>query len=362
MKTEDIARRLIALETVSPINSGEAFSYLMKILKSHGIEPELRKYEGVCNLYAGFGDESVCFNGHMDVVPPGNGWTSDPFDPVVTEGRLYGRGASDMKGGLAAQIAAFLELKEKGHRGASLMVAGDEEQGGRKGTSAMLQDLRENERLPEVAVIGEPTDLDIQVGMRGIAWLEVHVFGDEYHASKPRLGDNAASDLPEALEALNSLEMSHSEDDRLPEPTSEVTTVNTNRVYNSTPSRITVGMDIRYVRSQSLKTIIRDVEAALSEVDAEHRVEVRNHHGEPFLLENQGLQEAAVSAVESMTGNTPEAVTSGGASDGRFFAREDIPFMEIGLDTEEVHTANESCSVQKMQQLKDSYVEFAERI
>ena len=362
MKAEDIARRLISQETVSPVSSGSTFGYLKRMLESHGLKPDIREYGGVCNLYAGFGDESMCFNGHIDVVPPGNGWTSDPFDPVVTDGRLYGRGASDMKGGLAAQIAAFLELKDREHRGASLMIAGDEEQGGRKGTSAVLQDLREDGRLPEVAVIGEPTDLDIQVGMRGIVWLDVHVFGDEYHASKPRLGDNAASDLPDVLEALNSLEMSHSEDDRLPEPTSEVTAIDTSDVYNSTPSRITVGMDIRYVRSQSPKTIVRDVEAALSEVDADYRVEVRGNHGEPFLLEDRSLQEAAVSAVESVTGNTPEAVTSGGASDGRFFAREDIPFVEIGLDTEEVHTANESCSVQRMRQLKESYVEFAERI
>jgi succinyl-diaminopimelate desuccinylase len=347
---------------VSPVTSEEAFSHLNKMLESHGVKPEIREYEGVYNLYAGFGDESVCFNGHIDVVPAGNGWTSDPFDPVVTDGRLYGRGASDMKGGLAAQIAAFLELKERGHRGASLMIAGDEEQGGRRGTSAMLQDLREDGRLPETAVIGEATDLDIQVGMRGIVWLDVHVFGDEYHASKPQLGDNAASDLPSVLEALNSLKMSQNEDDRLPEPTSEVTAIDTSDVYNSTPSCITVGMDIRYVRSQSPKTIVRDVEDALSGEDTDYRVEIKNQHGEPFLLENRGLREAAVSAVESVTGRTPEAVTSGGASDGRFFAREDIPFLEIGLDTEEVHTANESCSVQKMEQLKKCYVEFAERI
>jgi Acetylornithine deacetylase/Succinyl-diaminopimelate desuccinylase and related deacylases len=362
LKPCEIAQELISQETVSPIESGDAFQYLIQVLESHDVEPELREYGGVYNLYAGFGDESVCFNGHMDVVPPGNGWTSEPFDPVVADGRLYGRGASDMKGGLAAQIAAFLELKERGHSGASLMVVGDEEQGGRRGTSAMLQDLREEGRLPKVAVIGEPTDLDIQVGMRGIVWLDIHVFGDEYHASKPRLGDNATSDLPEVLKALNGLEMSHSEDDKLPKPTSEVTAVNTGDVYNSTPSRITVGMDIRYVRSQSPKTIVRDVESALSEVEADYRVEVRSNSGEPFLLENRGFQEAAVSAVESVTGDTPEAVTSGGASDGRFFAREDIPFVEIGLDTEEVHVANESCSVHRMRQLKESYVQLAERI
>lgn len=364
MDAVELAKRLISYDTVSPVQDTEAVGFLVELLDRHGIDAEVVDIGGVKNLVAtiGTGDPRICLNGHLDVVEPGRGWTvTGPFRPIEQDGRLYGRGAADMKAALAAQIRAFIDLyQDPDFDGTvTLMVVGDEERGGHHGTLQLL------ERFDpfDYAIIGEPTDMDLQVGVRGIVWANVYLRGTSHHAARPHQAENITGRLPDAIRALESMELTHDGVGPFPEPTAPITEIETSGPRNSLPGEVRIGLDIRHLPSQDQDTIGADICAALDAVEPEldYELELMDMGG-AFLLEDGGFREASLGAITDATGREPEEVTVGGSSDGRFFAQKGTPFIELGVEQHPGHRVDESCSIEQVRQLRTIYVDITRRL
>lgn len=367
IETKELAEELIEFETLPPVEDPAVFEFLQTYLADHGIEAEIHNFNGVKNLTAeiGEGATEICFNGHLDVVDPGEGWkVTQPFNPREMNDRLYGRGASDMKTGVAAMVNAFIDLYKKGEVDGrvTLMLTGDEEIGGENGTETLVAGFMNNGHDFDYAIVGEPTDLNIQVGTRGVAWFNVHLKGDEIHAARASLVDNVMDDLPKVVDALNNLEMEYEGNEAMPEPSSEVTLIETNKTYNSTPSTVKLGMDFRYLPNQSINDIRKDIDNALRKFDVEYEVELENDHGGAYLLQDEEFKKIAIEEVEKVKGVKPDEITEGGASDGRFFSEHGTPFIELGVDQEPAHQTDEFCEVEKIEKLRVAYRNIAEKL
>lgn len=368
MKTEEIAKELVKYETVSPVKDSEIFEFLKGILEEHGIRVEIKEINGVYNLVAETGSDgtSTCLNGHLDVVEPEGEWSiTDPFKPVIKDGTLYGRGATDMKGEVAAQVNAFIDLHQDSDfkDRTVLMLVGDEEIGGFNGSKPLVDDYYSKNSGFDYAIVGEPTDLDIQVGTRGVLWLNIILEGEGVHASRAHKAQmNVMEELPKAIEKLNNLELNYKNEGDLPDPSREVTKIDSTDTYNSVPGELSIGMDIRYLPGQTIEDIVKDVENALEDLDCGVKVEVEQDHGGAFELEDDNFREATTSVMKQIRGEKPRQITEGGASDGRFFAEKNTPFIELGLNQESVHGENEYCDIEKMKKLREGYYRIVKNL
>ena len=350
----ELAEKLIETETVTPVEDPGLYQRIASLLRSHGIEPEIQEYSDVQNLKASFGSgTSICFNGHLDVVEPEGEWEkTQPFKAFQDTEYIYGRGASDMKGGLAAEIAAFIELKQEGFPGKlTLMIGGDEELGGRHGTAEMVNGY-------DYAVIGEPTDLNVQVGTRGVLWLDVTLYGQGIHASRASQAElKVTEELPDAVDRLENIEFDQS-DDKLPDPGLEVTKIETTSTYNSVPGKVEIGLDIRYLPGMEEEEIKEKVRESLAGIEASYEVKTRVNHGGAYKLQDEKLRQASLKALESV-GAEPVETTEGGASDGRHFARNGTPFVEIGPEKDTAHSEDERARKESIKKLKKAYKKLA---
>jgi succinyl-diaminopimelate desuccinylase len=369
MKVEELAMRLMEYETVSPVEKPEIFNFLKGVLEDEGIDAEVEEINGVYNLVAETGSEgetSICLNGHLDVVEPEGEWSvTEPFEPVREDGKLYGRGAADMKGALAAEVKAFIDLhRDSEFNGrAVLMAAGDEEIGGFNGSKELVNRKYGEDEGFDYVMVGESTDLDIQVGTRGVLWMNVYLRGEGIHATRSELAEiNVMEELSETVERLRNLEMTYENGGELPEPSLEVTTVNTTETYNSIPGEVRIGLDLRYLPSQDVQSIVREIEEELEGLEAGVEVEVEQDHGGDFILEDEEFREISTEVLEEIRGVKPEYITEGGASDGRFFSEKGTPFIELGVNQESVHGENEYCRVENLEKLRRAYYEIGRRL
>lgn len=337
------------------------------MLENEGIEAEIHEVDGVYNLTAetGTNGKHICLNGHLDVVEPEGKWhKTKPFDPRIEDGTLYGRGASDMKGAFASQIKAFIDLhKDDDFNGkATLMAAGDEEIGGSRGSKHFVEDVYQDEEF-DYALVGEATDLDVQVGTRGVLWINVNLHGEGVHASRAHQAQvNIIKHLPDVLDRLNDLQLDYTKKGFLPEPSCEVTKVETTKTYNSISGELEIGMDIRYLPAQSIKSIVKQIEEALNGIKCDYNVEVEHNHGGAFELKDERFKETCTSVLEEVRGTEPDKITDGGASDGRFFAEAGTPFIELGTNQESVHGEDEYCSVENLRKLRKSFYRISKRL
>jgi len=369
MKVEELAKELMKFETVSPIEDKKIFEFLKGYLEQEGITPEIVTHGDVKNLVAETGNpegKRICLNGHLDVVAAEGEWEiTNPFEPIIKDNKLYGRGAADMKAALAAQIKAFIDLHNDeefdGH--ATLMCVGDEEIGGFNGSKAIVSEYYNRDNGFDYAIVGEATDLNIQVGTRGVLWLDIYLKGDNIHATRTHLADkNTIKELPKALENLQNLEMTFENNGSLPNPTAEVTNVDTGDTYNSLPGTIKIGMDIRYLPSQSIKNIKRDILNALNDLDVDIEIQVNTDHGGAFELKDKKFRQVSKEVLDEIRGKTPEEITEGGASDGRFFSEQNTPFIELGVNQEKVHGKDEFCKIANLEKLRQAYYEISKQL
>ena len=370
MKTVDIAKELMKYETISPIEKPRVFQFLKGLLEKHGISAEVREIEGVYNLTAETGNrnsgDSICLNGHLDVVEPEGEWSvTRPFKPKIEDQKLYGRGATDMKGEAAALIKAFIELHEdEGFNGhCTLMLVGDEEIGGYRGTEPLVDEHYRKHEGFDYAIIGEPTDLNIQVGTRGVLWLNVLLEGEGVHASRAHIARiNVMEELPKALNRLNNLELTFNNQGDLPDPSNEVTKIKSTETYNSVPGQVEIGMDMRILPSQNVDRITEDVEKALNDLDCGVKVEIEDDLGGAFQLEDEEFKQTAKKVLDELRQDEAEYITEGGASDGRFFSERGTPFIELGLNQKSAHAENEYCSIKNLEKLEESFYRISKRL
>lgn len=367
----DIAVDLIRCPSVTPEDGG-ALGVLEKWLEPLGFTCERMRFsdEGtpdVDNLYARYGSGSphFCFAGHTDVVPVGDAdaWTFDPFAADIKDGRLYGRGAADMKSAVASFAAAAERLVSDGFQGSiSLLITGDEEGPGINGTKKMLEALAARGETIDHCLVGEPTCVDklgdmVKVGRRGSinGWLTVT--GTQGHVAYPHLADNPVPRLLEMLRRLDAHVLDEGTDHFQPSNL-EVTTVDVgNTATNVIPGTAHATVNIRFNdrhTGASLDTWMRSV---LDEVTAEMGGSYSfktSISGEAFITEPGPFSALIAEAVEQVTGTRPELSTTGGTSDARFI-RAYAPVIEFGLPNATMHKVDENTGVSEIGQLADVY-------
>ncbi|PSJ38057.1 succinyl-diaminopimelate desuccinylase [Allosphingosinicella deserti] len=364
----DLAARLIACPSITPRSAG-VFDVLEDALIPLGFEVHRflagTEPEGpVENMVAirGSGAPHFAFAGHLDVVPPGEGWRSDPFTPEIKDGLLYGRGAVDMKSGVAAFVAACSELAD--HPGTiSLLITGDEEGPALYGTVSIMAWLAERNIKPDMIVIGEPTseirlgDV-VKIGRRGTVNMWVTVPGVQGHVAYPHRADNPVPKLARVIAALDALHFDHGTD-AFQASNLEITALETgSRATNIIPGSATAQLNIRFNdlhRGAEMIALVRKTaEAAAPGTTVEAKIS-----GEAFLTPPGPLYQLVTDAIRAETGIEPRLSTSGGTSDGRFLIAL-CPVVDFGLLNATMHKLDEAAAVDDIRALARIYARIVE--
>ena len=366
--TQDLIRR----PSVTPADAG-AMDTLQGTLDRLGFECRRMKFGQIENLYArrGTASPNLCFAGHTDVVPAGDraAWRYDPFGADVSDGILHGRGAVDMKGGIAAWVAAVSRTlaQEEVPGSLSFLITGDEEGEAVDGTVKVVETLRAEGEIIDHCVVGEPTctailgDM-IKVGRRGSINAYIEVQGKQGHVAYPQ---RAANPMPVLLRLLNALQTRHLDDgfERFQPSNLEITTVDVgNPTTNVIPAKATARVNVRFNPAQSgpaLAAWFQD-EAAKAGEGFAGTVSVRTAiSGEAFLTEHSPFVELVASAVRTITSQEPDLSTTGGISDARFI-RSLCPVVEFGLVGATMHAIDERVPMTEIEQLTTVYQRIIE--
>jgi succinyl-diaminopimelate desuccinylase len=355
----ELASRLIACPSVTPAR-GPVFDVLEAALKPIGFEVHRFVSGGeVENLFAsrGAGAPHFGFAGHLDVVPPGEGWSADPFGPEIRGGLLYGRGAVDMKGGIAAFVAAAAEMA--GHRGTlSLLITGDEEGPAVHGTRAIMAWMAERDIRPDMILIGEPTSEarlgdTVKIGRRGSVNMWVSIPGTQGHVAYPHRADNPVPRLARVVAALEALHLDDGTDSFQPSNL-EVTAVETDtKATNVIPGSARIQLNIRFnnlQRGSDLVALVRRI----AESEAPGATVEAAISGEAFLTPPGRLYGLVTDSIREETGVEPALSTSGGTSDGRFLI-DLCPVVDFGLRNATMHKLDEAASVEDLRALARIY-------
>lgn len=358
-----LTEKLIAAPSVTPA-TGEVFAVLEAMLKPLGFTVD-RFVTGeapdgpVENLLAwrttGPGPH-FAFAGHLDVVPPGNGWTSDPFTPEVRGELLYGRGAVDMKGAIAAYVAALHDLPDDLPGTISLIITGDEEGAAVYGTLALMDRMAAHGLRPDLCLVGEPTSSQrlgdvIKIGRRGSVNMWINVAGTQGHVAYPHLADNPIPRLVRILSAIDAIILDEG-NDWFQASNIEITNLDVgNPTTNVIPAAAQARISIRFNNEHSGAELVERITAlAASEGGT---VEARIS-GEPFLTEPGTLSDLVAGAIREVTGIEAELSTSGGTSDARFLSRL-CPVVEFGLNNATMHKLDEAVALADLRGLAEIY-------
>jgi len=362
-----LTRDLIRSPSVTPVDAG-AMATLKAALEGLGFTCRDLPFEGTPNLYTrlGTGGPNLCFAGHTDVVPTGTvaAWSHDPFAAEVRDGILYGRGAVDMKGGIACWVAAVSRvLAEGGVPGSlSFLITGDEEGPALHGTKRVVEQLMaEGERI-DACVVGEPSSSQrlgdmIKVGRRGSLNSWITVRGRQGHVAYP---DRAANPVPVLVRLLNRLAEAHLDDGypKFPPSNLEITTIDVaNPASNVIPAEATARLNIRFNPTHTGEALSAWLDEQAAEIAGETGLAITLEHlcsGDAFLTDRGPLVEAVEEAVESVEGLRPESSTTGGTSDARFI-RALCPVLELGLVGQTMHQIDEQVPVGQLESLTEIY-------
>lgn len=362
-----LTRDLIRSPSVTPVDAG-AMATLKTALEGLGFTCRDMPFEGTPNLYARLGTDgpNLCFAGHTDVVPTGTvaAWSHDPFAAEVRDGILYGRGAVDMKGGIACWVAAVSRVLAGGGVPGSLsfLITGDEEGPALHGTKRVVEQLiAEGERI-DACVVGEPSSSQrlgdmIKVGRRGSLNSWITVRGRQGHVAYP---DRAANPVPVLVRLLNRLAEAHLDDGYpgFPPSNLEITTIDVaNPASNVIPAEATARLNIRFNPTHTGDALSQWLDEQAQAVAAETGLAISLEHlcsGDAFLTDRGPLVEAVEAAVEGVEGIRPESSTTGGTSDARFI-RALCPVLELGLVGQTMHQIDEQVPVAQLAALTEIY-------
>ena len=374
----DITRALIRCPSVTPAEGG-ALAYLEKLLGDAGFETHRVTFSDkdtpdVENLYARIGEGAphLTFAGHTDVVPTGDEtlWRFPPFSAEIADGRVWGRGACDMKGGIAAFAAAALRYVEKHGkpRGAiSLLITGDEEGPAINGTVKLLEWVDARGEKFSHAIVGEPTNPNalgdmIKIGRRGSLNGDITVVGRQGHSAYPQQADNPIPTLARIVTALSAAPLD--EGNAAFDPTRLVVTSFdvANSARNVIPGEATAKFNVRFNDIWTPETLAARIREIIAEAaqGADARVKIHPTNSISFRTQRSGFTDMVVAAIEKQTGRTPELSTTGGTSDARFITNY-CPVLEFGLVGKTIHATDENVEVADLDKLADIYGEILER-
>ena len=368
----DLAQRLIRCPSVTPAEGG-AINLLEAELSAIGFActrlPFGEGNDRIDNLFARYGSAAphVCFAGHTDVVPVGDAaaWTRDPFGGDIVGGVLFGRGATDMKGGVAAFVAAAAAVIEGGIGGSvSLLITGDEEGDAVNGTVRMVEWAMANDQIPDMCVVGEPTNPDalgdmIKNGRRGSLSGHLVVTGRQGHVAYPHLADNPLTRLVAMLAPVNGTELDGGTPHFLPSA-ANVTTIDVgNPATNVIPARAAAKFNIRFNTEHSADSLRGWLEEHFTRVGGDWHAQWKAN-ADPFITDPGPLTDMLAAAVTEITGRTPALSTTGGTSDARFITRM-CPVAEFGLVGKTMHQVDEHVDVADIEELCAIYQSFLVR-
>jgi len=357
-----LAQALIRCPSVTPADAG-AQGVLAEALERLGFTVTRLRYGEIENLFARIGSlgPHFCFAGHTDVVPVGAAtWRHDPFAAEVRDGVLYGRGACDMKGGIAAFVAAVAQHLAAGPvpGSISLLITGDEEGVAVDGTVRVLDWMREHNHIPDFCLVGEPTcpvrlgDM-VKIGRRGSLNAKITVHGTQGHVAYPNRADNPVHRLLRALAALTAAPVDAGTE--WFEPSSlQVTSIDVgNPVTNVIPAAARAMLNIRFNDGHTGAALSAWLRATLAQ-HAEHVDLDVSISGESFVTQPGPVMDRLCAAIQRETGVEPKRDTGGGTSDARFIARY-CPVAEFGLVGASMHQADESVPVEELRCLARTY-------
>lgn len=360
---------LVRCASVTP-EEGGAIALMQRMLTEAGFDCHRCDRGGIANLFARWGDKghprSFGFNGHTDVVPPGDaaGWTHPPFGGVIADGKLWGRGAADMKSGVAAfACAAAAFVRDTPPDGAVILtITGDEEGSSVDGTPAILDWMRNAGEAMTVCLVGEPTCPEVmgemmKVGRRGSMTARIVATGVQGHAAYPHRARNPLSALVRYLSALEAAPLDEGTD-HFDASTLALTTIDCgNPATNVIPERASATVNIRFNDLHTGKTLSDWLRAQASRVALDTGVTITldiSVSGEAFLTPPGPLSEIVAAAVEAETGVRPVLSTSGGTSDARY-VKDHCPVVEFGLVGQTMHKTNEHVEIAHIRQLEAVY-------
>ena len=367
------AQRLISCESVTPAQ-GAVFDALEDMLKPLGFRVD-RFVSGsgddnpahgapVENLFAirESGGRHFAFAGHLDVVPPGAGWASDPFIPQIKGDLLHGRGAVDMKGSIAAFVAALHEIPTDAGT-ISLIITGDEEGPAIYGTRALIDHMQALGTIPDACLVGEPTSVNrlgdmMKIGRRGSVNMWISVAGTQGHVAYPHLADNPIPKLVAILSEIEAISLDEGTDWFQPSNIEVTDLAVGNKATNVIPAKAEARLSIRFNDLQSGEALVARMQELVEKGGGKLTAMIS---GEAFLTPPGELSAAIAEAVEGVMGIKPEPSTTGGTSDARFLTKI-CPVVEFGLCNATMHKLDEAVAISDLTALTEIYRRVAIRI
>ena len=362
-----LAQGLIRCASVTPEDGG-AIGYLESVLAGLGFTCHRLAFgedmgrPRIENLYARIGTDGphLCFAGHTDVVPVGTGWSVDPFAALVRDGQLFGRGAADMKGGVACFTAAVARHLAKGPLKGSIsfLITGDEEARALDGTVRVLDWMETAGERPDWCLVGEPTNPErigevVKIGRRGSLNGRLLIQGVQGHAAYPQLADNPIPHLLKLLAAITAEPLDQGSEHFQPSVLT-ITTIDVgNKATNVIPGEARAGFNIRFNDRHSGRSLEADLRCRLDAVGTPYALEIEVS-GESFITQTGPFTEAVSRAIKAETGLTPDLNTTGGTSDARFIQRL-CPVVEFGMVGKTSHKADEHVAVADLETLTRIY-------
>jgi len=365
-----LARQLINCPSVTPAR-GEVFDVLAAALEPLGFichrwvlgEPPDGPTENMVAI-RGEGSPHFGFAGHLDVVPPGDGWSAGPFEARIVDGRLIGRGANDMKSAIASYVAAISRI-EQTNGTLSLLITGDEEGYATFGTPRIIDWLNERSISPDMILIGEPTSVDrlgdtVKIGRRGSVNMWIDVPGVQGHVAYPHRATNPIPLLGRVIAALDAVHLDDGTE-QFPPSNLEFTGIETpTHASNVIPGSATAQLNIRFNNLQKGADLVRMVEEIAEREAPGSKVRARIS-GEAFLTPPGRLYDVVVESIREETGIETELSTSGGTSDGRFLIQL-CPVVDFGLPNATMHKLDESAAVADIEALSSIYERIVRKV
>ncbi|WP_439638965.1 succinyl-diaminopimelate desuccinylase [Nevskia sp.] len=367
----DLTRALIARRSLTPDDAG-CCQLMADRLAALGFRIEWINSEGITNLWAtrGSGGPLLVLAGHTDVVPPGptSAWASDPFVPEIRDGVLYGRGAADMKSGLAAMVCAVERLLADGEPPGTLafLITSDEEGVALHGTRHVVEVLKSRGIRPDYAIVGEATGDQqfgdrITIGRRGSLGCNLKVFGKQGHVAYPQKADNPIHRLAPALAELVSIEWDAG-NAHFPPTSFQISNIHSGTgATNVIPGTTELVFNFRYCTESTADSLKARVHDVLDRHGLRYEADWWLS-GLPFLTRQGALIAAARAAIQQVTGLTPTLFTGGGTSDARFIAPMGTEVVEIGPVNDSIHKVDEHVRVADLDALSAVYEGLMRRL
>ena len=363
LDTLELFTKLLSFRSVTPDDDG-ALTFIRDYLSD--FEAEWINKLNVKNLflYKRFGDgPHLCFAGHVDVVPPGEGWHSDPFVPKVEDGYIYARGAQDMKSGVAAFVQACREAERFGGT-LSLLLTSDEEGEAKHGTIEVLRWLEKRDFLPDYAIVAEPTCETrfgdaVKIGRRGSINGVIEKRGVQGHAAYPEKAVNPIHKVAQVLPHMAGVNLDEGDEFFAPSQF-VITDIRAGmEVTNVTPGKLKMMFNVR----NNTKTTKEDIEAFVHRYFKEMDYDLKlSQSAKPFMTDkNSKVVQAITEAIEQVAGITPKYSTAGGTSDARFLAEYGVDVVEFGVKNDTIHAPNERTSIDEVLGLKKVFDRVIEK-